>query len=148
MKKTVTWILLADGAQARVLKNTGPGTGLRQVDGLDFSMPALQAQEIMADRPGRGASSSGQRSAIEPKTDPVQYREAEFVKSLADMLGRQLHDGAYDRLVIAASPIALGVIRKAISPAVRDTVLAELDKDLTNLPTAQLQKHFEGILAV
>ncbi|UXN75484.1 host attachment protein [Devosia sp. A8/3-2] len=30
MKKTVTWILIADGTQARVLENTGPGKGLRQ----------------------------------------------------------------------------------------------------------------------
>ena len=41
MKKTVTWVLIADGAQARVLENTGPGKGLRQVEGLDFSIDAF-----------------------------------------------------------------------------------------------------------
>ncbi|WP_240229911.1 host attachment protein [Devosia lacusdianchii] len=147
MKKTVTWVLIADGAQARVLENTGPGKGLKQVDGLDFAIEPLQAQDIVSDKPGRSFSSNGSgRSAMEPKTDPVEHRETEFVKSLADMLTRQQQKGAFDRLVIAAAPIALGDIRKAISPAVKKTIVAELNKDLTNLPTAQLGQHFDTIL--
>jgi len=148
MKKTVTWVLIADGAQARVLENTGPGKGLKQVDGLDFAQDALQAQEIVTDKPGRSHSSVGSgRSAMEPKTDPVAYRETEFVKSLADMLNREQQKGTFDRLVIAAAPIALGDIRKAISAGVKKVLIAELNKDLTNLPTAQLDQHFEGIIA-
>jgi protein required for attachment to host cells len=148
MKKTVTWVLIADGAQARVLENTGPGKGLKQVEGLDWSIEPLSAQDIVTDKPGRSHSSVGAgRSAIEPKTDPVAYRETEFVKSLAAMLDRQQQQGKFDRLVIAAAPIALGDIRKAMSAGVKKTVIAELNKDLTNLPTAQLDQHLEGILA-
>jgi len=149
MKKTVTWVLIADGAQARVLQHNGPGKGLTQVEGLDFAIDPIQNQDIMSDRPGRGHASNGSaRSGIEPKTDPVAYRETQFVKSLADMLDRQQQKGAYDRLVIAAAPIALGDIRKAMSAGVKKTVVAELDKDLTNLPTQQLDKHFDGIISV
>ena len=149
MKKTVTWVLIADGAQARVLENTGPGKGLNQVDGRDLAQDAIQARDIMADRPGRSHSSNGSaRSGMEPKTDPVAYRETQFVKSLADMLDRQQQNGAYDRLIIAAAPIALGDIRKAMSAGVKKTVVAELDKDLTNLPTQQLNKHLDGILSI
>jgi protein required for attachment to host cells len=149
MKKTVTWVLIANGAQARVLQHNGPGKGLTQVEGLDFAIDPIQARDIMADRPGRSHSSNGTaRSGMEPKTDPVEYRETQFVKSLADMLDRQQQKGAYDRLVIAAAPIALGDIRKAMSAGVRKTVVAELDKDLTNLPTPQLDKHLDGILSV
>ena len=53
MKKTVTWILIADGNQARVLEHGGPGKGLLSVKGLDWSIPPLQTQDINADRPGR-----------------------------------------------------------------------------------------------
>ena len=35
--------------------------------------------------------------------------------------------GAYDRLVIAAAPMALGNLRKAMSDHVRKTVVAELE---------------------
>ncbi|MBU1304421.1 MAG: host attachment protein [Alphaproteobacteria bacterium] len=148
MKKTVTWILIADGAQARVLENTGPGKGLQQVKGLDWTMTPLQAQDIVTDRPGRSFSSNGSgRSAMEPKTDPVEHRETEFVKAVAASLDTQLQAGAFDRLVIVAAPIALGDIRKAMTPAVKKAVVAELSKDLTNLPTAQLPQHLEGVLA-
>jgi Protein required for attachment to host cells len=149
MKKTVTWILIADGTQARVLEHTGPGKGLAAVKGLDWSIPPLQTRDIDADKPGRGFSSVGaQRSAMEPRTDPAEHREAEFIRSVANELERKAKDGAYDRLVIAAAPIALGHLRKVLSDHVRKTVVAELDKDLTNLPTPQLDKHLDGIIAV
>lgn len=145
MKKTVTWVLIADGAQARILEHAGPGKGLRQVEGLDWSIEPLQAQDINSDKPGRSHTSVG-RSGVESK-DPVAHRETEFVKSVADMLDRKVQHGDFDRLVIVAAPIALGDFRKAISPAVKKTVVAELNKDLTNLPTSQLDQHLDGILA-
>ncbi|UJW86769.1 host attachment protein [Devosia sp. SL43] len=147
MKKTVTWVLIADGAQARVLEHTGPGKGLKQVEGLDWAIEPLQAQEIVSDRPGSKSGGGSYGGGMTPKTDPVEHRETEFVKAVAATLDRQKQQGKFDRLVIAAAPIALGDLRKAISPAVRKTVVAELNKDLTNLPTAQLDQHFEGIIA-
>nr|WP_295891074.1 host attachment protein [uncultured Devosia sp.] len=147
MKKTVTWVLIADGAQARVLENTGPGKGLKQVEGLDWAIDPLQAQDIVSDRPGSKSGGGARGGGMEPRTDPVEYRETEFVKSVAATLDRHQQKGAFDRLVIAAAPIALGDLRKAISPAVKKTVVAELNKDLTNLPTAQLDQHFASIIA-
>ncbi|MCP8883670.1 host attachment protein [Devosia sp. XJ19-1] len=149
MKKTVTWILIADGTQARVLEHTGPGKGLVTIKGLDWSIPPLQTHDINSDRPGRSHSSVGSgRSAMEPKTDAAQHREAEFVRSVADVLDGKAKSGAYDRLVIAAAPIALGNLRKVLSDHVKKTVVAELDKDLTNVPTQQLDRHLDGIIAV
>jgi protein required for attachment to host cells len=149
MKPIVTWVLIADGTQARVLENTGPGKGLSSVDGLEFSQEALQAQDIMSDRSGRSFSSVGRgRSAYEPKTDPVEHREAEFMKSVAATLEKKCRDGAFSRLIIAAAPIALGDIRKSLGDGVRKTIMAEIDKDLTNIPIPQLNKHLDGIIAV
>lgn len=149
MKKTVTWILIADGTQARVLEHNGPGKGLSTVKGLDWSITPLQSQDIDSDRPGRGHSSAGSsRSAMEPKTDPAQHREAEFVRSVAAELDRKAKEGAFDRIVIAADPIALGNLRKNLSDHVKKAIVAELDKDLTNLPTQNIDKHLDGIIAV
>ncbi len=144
MKKTKTWILIADGTQARVLEHNGPGRGLSTIKGLDWSIPPLQSQDIDTDRSGRGPTGG----AMEARTDPAQHREAEFVRSVASVLEDKAKSGAYDRLVIAAAPIALGNLRKALSDHVKKTVVAELDKDLTNLPTPQLDRHLDGIIAV
>jgi protein required for attachment to host cells len=147
MRKIVTWILIANGAQARVLENTGPGKGLKQVQGLDWAIDPLQAQDIVSDKAGRSRSSGGPGGAMEPRTDPVEHRETEFLKSVAATLDRHHQQGAFDRLILAAAPIALGDLRKAISATVKKTIVGELNKDLTNTPTAQLDQHLDGILA-
>jgi protein required for attachment to host cells len=149
MKKIITWILIANGTQARVVEHGGPGKGIATVKGMEWSIEPLQSRDIDTDRPGRAHGSGGSpRSAIEPQTDPAQYREAQFMRTIAAELDRQAQDGAFDRLVIAAAPIALGNLRKQLSDNVRKSVVAELDKDLTNMPTPNIDKHLDGIIAV
>lgn len=148
MKAKVTWILVADGATAKVFEHRGPGKGLQPIDGLMFEQEPLKAGEIMADRPGRSISSmgSGGRSAIEYSSDPVQVRERRFVENVAEELDRKHLKHEFDRLIIAAAPTALGDLRPKLSKGVRDTIVAELSKDLTNLSTPQLESHFAGML--
>ena len=147
MKPPVTWVLIADGAQARILQYSGPSKGLVQLDGLKFEDAHLRNREIMADRPGRAFSSAGYgRSAIEPRTDPADYRETEFLRAVAERINQKCLAGAFRRLVIAAAPQALGELRRFLTPATMETVAAEIPKDLTTVPILQLGKHFEGAL--
>lgn len=149
MKPTVTWVLLADGAQAKVFAHSGPGTGLKPVPDLMLEEEKLRAQDIVTDRPGRTFASSGNgRSAIEPSSDPVELREANFVKRVADRLDRKYQQSAFSRLIIAAAPTALGTLRGALSDELRSAVVAEEAKDLTHMPTQQLERHFDGLLAM
>jgi len=147
MKPTVTWVLIADGAHARVLENTGPGKGLTTVDGLDFSQPKALAQELHGDREGEAGQASDTGDRHETRVDEVELRETALVKAVAQVLEKKHQAKAFDRLVIAAAPIALGDIRKQLSPQIKKTVVAELNKDLTNIPTDQLPRHFDGIFA-
>lgn len=148
MKPTITWVLIADGARARVLEHKGPGKGLREVRGLEFSDEHLRSGDIMADRPGRSFSSSGHdRSAMEPKTDPIDKREADFVAKLAEVLDKKLSEGAFDRLILTAAPHALGDLRKVLTPQLQAKVAAELAKDLTKIPNQDIIKHLDGLLA-
>lgn len=149
MKPIVTWVLVTNGSQARILENAGPGKGLTPLKGLVFEDARLKAQDIVADRPGRSVSSVGAGgSAMEAKKNPVQQREAEFVRSVAEVLEAKRAEAAFDRLIIAAAPTALGDLRPALSEGVRKAILAELPKDLTNTPTADLPRHFESLLAL
>jgi protein required for attachment to host cells len=150
MKAKVTWIVVADGAQAKIFEHDGPGKGLRALKDLNREQEPLQAREIMADKPGRSFSSAGpgSRSAMEYHTDPVQVRERRFVEELAETLDKKHQEGAFDRLVIAAAPSALGDLRPALSDGVKGTILAELPKDLTNIPIPKLAEHLDGVIAV
>ena len=147
MKPVITWILIADGARARILENAGPGQGLGEVT--EFSQPPLRARDIMADRPGRSFDTTGKgRSAMEPPTDPVEKREADFARSLADALEQKRRAGAFDRLILIAAPTALGDLRKALPEQLKRLVYAELAKDLTKVPNDEMPKHLEDVLAV
>jgi protein required for attachment to host cells len=150
MKPKKTWIVIADGDQAKIFEHDGPGKGLHVVKDLQLEQEHLRARDIMADKPGRSVQSGGpgSRSAVDYRSDPVEVRERLFVERLADMLEQKHSEGAFDRLVIAAAPAALGDLRPALTEGVKATILAELPKDLTNLPTAKLAEHFDGLIAV
>lgn len=150
MKAKTTWILVADGAQAKVFEHAGPGKGLRIIDGLQFEQEPLQAREIMADRPGNSIGSQGARNSggVEYSSDPVAVRERRFVEGVAEELEKHLQAGAFDRLIVAAAPTALGDLRHAFSKGLKDKLMAELPKDLTNLPTPKLEAHFADMLSV
>jgi len=64
------------------------------------------------------------------------------------VLNEKQSQGKFDRLVIAAAPAALGDIRPALSDQVKETILAEMPKDLTNIPVPKLAAHFDGLIAV
>jgi protein required for attachment to host cells len=150
MKPTKTWIVIADGDQAKIFEHDGPGKGLHAIKDLDLQQAHLRARDIMADKPGRAGNTQGpgSRSAVDYKTDPVDAREKKFVENLADMLDAKHSEGAFERLLIAAAPAALGDLRPALSDAVKQTIVAELPKDLTNVPTPKLAEHFDGLIAV
>ena len=149
MKAKVTWILIADGAQARVLENGGPGKGLTPVKGLKFEQEPLKNQDIVTDRQGRSFSSVGSgRSAYEPDVSPVDQREQRFVERVA---GRARRASPQRRLRPADYRRRPDLARqhpRLLSKQVQETVVAELPKDLTNIPTPKLGSHFEDILAV
>jgi protein required for attachment to host cells len=147
MKATRTWILIADGARARILQNDGPGKGLHEVKGLVFHGDHASTHEIMSDREGRSHSSVGPgRSAIESHSDPHRELKKKFAHQLADALAHGLQQKAYDRLVIVAAPSALGDLRAALSEQVRAKVTGEVAKDLTKTPDGEVAEHLRDVL--
>ena len=51
-------------------------------------------------------------------------------------------------LVVAAPPKMLGALRDSLPAPLKSALLADMDKDLTNIPEADLAAHFEEVLAV
>lgn len=149
MKPTTTWILVADGARARVFVNLGPSKGIEALEGATIEADHRADREIMSDKPGRSFESVGDtRHAYEPRHDPHRELKRSFAEALAAMLDEKLAEKAYDRVVLVAPPATLGDLRAALSGAVRGAVYAELDKDLTNTPVAELPKHLGAVMAV
>ena len=127
-----TWVLVADGEKALILEN--------QTDDEDPYLTVLTKEEQenppnreqAANRRGRFNDGSGiHRSAVED-TDWHQLAKDRFADDLADMLYAKAHKGAYSSLVLVASPGVLGEIRDKMHKEVRDKVIAEVPKTLTN----------------
>ena len=148
MKPIRTYILIADGARARLLLSEGRGKPLAEVPGSEQAQDIRPDRELSAERPGRvHESATVERHAIE--RDDLHRREKErFAQALADSLDRRLAAGEYDRVVIAAAPETLGTIRAALSERVRAVVLGDIAKDLTKLPNPQIRTHLGDRLPV
>lgn len=149
MKSITTWILVADGSQARIASHAGPGRGLEPVFEDLMRGRNLPGREIMADRPGRAFDSAGRgRHAMEPVTDPRAHEQQTFIKEVADLLDKESKQGRYDRLVIVAPPKALGYLRQELSDHVRAKVTGELDKDLIHVAIHDLAGHLDAVMVV
>ena len=135
------WIVVCDGAKALILENTGDKQypDLRTKDVLEQTNPPTDEQGT--DRPGRAFASVGTARSAVGQTDWHDQSEERFLKRLADIIHLAVHSGATKELVIVAPPRALGMIRKNYTPAIKQALRDEIDKDLVKIPVDQIQKH-------
>ena len=148
MKKTLTWILIADGARARILCSEGWGSGLTPVTG-EIEGGRRPTNEIGTERPGRVHDRAGPgRHAMEPRVDWHEFEKQQFAKQMAKHLNQAAKRKAFDRLVLVAPPRALGDLRATLDKQTSTMVMAELDKDLTHVSDHDLPAHLEKIMPV
>jgi protein required for attachment to host cells len=147
MRGKITWIVVADGQRATVYHNTGPGKGLEIIPGMGGYQELPPSREMISDAPGRlqGFGASGTAPA---RTDPHELEEQRFTESLANDVNRAALDKQFDRLILAAPPRTLGILRKSLSSHAADRVIAELDKDLTKTSRDTLAAHIDRHIAV
>ena len=100
MKKTRTWIVVADGARARFFLSEGWQTGLKPALNADPVAANVPGREIGSDRPGRSfESANSMRHAMTPRTDWRQYEKHVFAKSVAQILNDAAARQTFERLV-------------------------------------------------
>lgn len=149
MKKTVTWVVIADGARARLFTNDGPGKGLTPISNGEMTGDHAPARDLNADRPGRTHDRTGEgRHAKEPQSDPHRNAKRDFAHLVAARLDDGHKQHAFDRLVLVAPPQALGDLRACLDNGLRAKVSAELNKDLTHLKDHELPGPIGAVLAV
>ena len=144
-----TWVVVADGEKYLLLRNIGDEKfmNLEVVDHERSRHPP--AHEMATDRPGRQQDATRQmpagggveawgRSAME-ETDWHRVGEARFAEHVAEILGEREAAGAFERILVVADARTLGVLRQSLGDAVRARVVAEMTRDLTNLPLARIE---------
>jgi protein required for attachment to host cells len=134
-----TRVLVADGAHAFVLRNTGDGAFPNLRLERSYGQDNLATRDLGRDRPGRMNDNRGRKSAMEA-ADYHRIAEDRFVQWIADDMAKDLKAGAFTTFVLAAPAIALGEFRKACTNALTKATLIEIDKDLTNHPIDKIEK--------
>lgn len=147
MKTRKTWVLVADGARARILQNDGPGAGLAPALDFDFAASHAPSRDFASDKPGKGQGSGGGAGhAKASKVDWHTYEKHLFAKDLAKALAGALQNAAFDDLVLVAPPAALGELRGALADAVKARVSGEVGKDLTHVSVHELPGHLADVV--
>lgn len=121
-----TWILVADGAEARLLRNAGTDdeTSLEQVE-------RLTPRDLDNEGP------SGQRP---PESDARATDEATFAKQLAHRLNAAALHREYEHLVLVADPQTLGQMRPQLHKETERRVIGQIAKTFTNAPLQDIQR--------
>lgn len=149
MRGKITWIVVADGQRATVYHHDGPNKGLEIIPGLGGHQEASRSSEIISDAQGRMQGYGGSGAApMTARTDPHELEEARFTERVAEEVNRAALDKQFDRLILAAPPRTLGILRKALSGHAAQRVIAELDKDLTRASRSDLAAQLDRHIAV
>ena len=149
MKPVRTWIVVADGAQARFLINQGPGKGLEAAFNEKNKEAGRSTRDLGSDKPGRVYDRFGPgRHTMVPRVDWHQFEKRKFAKEMAAILDAAAEKRKFDRLVLVAPPKTLGTLRTALNKNTTKLVTAELAKDLTQVTVGELPDHLGRVVAV
>jgi protein required for attachment to host cells len=146
-RKPVTWVLVADGARARVFAANRPGKGLRDALPMAFVGVNLPSRARAHDRPGRALDRSGaSRHGLDGHADPHGRAKTALARDVARHLEGAARRARFDRLIVVAPPRTLGEVRALLGPEAARRVVAEIAKDLTRLPKWQIVPHLHARL--
>ena len=113
-----TWVMVADGAEARLFHNVGSHAklSLKQVE-------LLKPGDLLEQGP------AGHRP---PESDEQATDEATFAKQLAQRLNAAALKNEYEHLVLMADPQTLGQIRPQLHKETSRRLVMEVAKTFTN----------------
>lgn len=136
-KNPVTWVLVADAREAQIYVRG------RNHDMLVPVGDTLKAKPIERET-GRHAlgrvyeSKSATRHMVEPAVDIRQETRQRFMREVAEKLEASWEQHAFDRLVLIGPPKVIGNLRENLPDDVKETVIAEVGKELTHAPLQAL----------
>jgi len=125
---TGTWVVVADGTQARLFHNLG------KQDALQLKQDDLIKPDVV-DEQGQGPS--GHRP---PEASPEQTDEATFAKQLVHRLNAAALKQEFEHLFLIADPKTMGEIRPQLHAETSKRLTGELTKTLTNSTLEDIEK--------
>lgn len=133
-------VLVGDGQKALFLRNKGTPQRVSLAVEQVFEHDNPPTREQGTDRPGRASASVGAaRSAME-EADWHHIAKERFAAVLSEALYRHAHANRFEKLVVIAPPKILGDLRKVLHAEVAARIAAEIPKELTSHPVAEIER--------
>jgi len=158
-----TWIVVADSSRARIFTPageepqpldeiihyvgragyTGPeklsSPHLHEVADLVHPASRMKPEELEADKGGRVKGPGANEPYDSRHVDFNHQMAEEFAHQLVDFLSGARQEDRFDDLVVAAPPLFLGVLRKALPQSLACLVTREINKEYTKLSSQEIQ---------
>jgi protein required for attachment to host cells len=148
MKHPKTWYVITDGGRARIVQKRDAQ------DAFDTHREFVSADihrhthELGMERPGRTHESAGSaHHALQPREDLHRAEKRNFVYEVARALNEATARDEFDRLILVAPAHALAELNHALDAPTQRKIVAQLQKDLTNVPNADLAKHLSDLIS-
>ena len=133
-------VLVADGRKSLFFRNQG-----------DADFPNLQVEdkqvqdnpahhEQASDTAGMSMKTKDGRGGSMEEVDFHQQEEDRFAADMAAMLKERALSNDYESLVVVAPPRTLGELRRHYHKEVEKRLVAEVPKDLVNVPVPEIEK--------
>jgi len=119
-----TWIVVADGAGARVFTNVG-----------DDKTLTLRQDDLLSQDDTQGSSGK-----VPHEQTDAELGEAAFSHQLAHRINAAALKNQFEHLVLIADPQSLGRIRPLLHKETLSRMVGELGKTLTNAPLADIER--------
>ena len=133
------WVLVADASRARLFSANDTLTAFELINDLAHVRARMKGSEVESDDRGRSSGGPhGPHSGMEERESLHHREEQVFAHTLADTLEKGAHDNAYERLIVAAAPHFLGVLRGVLPRSVEKRTVATINRDFTHVPDHEL----------
>jgi protein required for attachment to host cells len=144
MKQNQQWVLVANASSAKIFHLENKKT-LVELNTFSHPESRLHEQDLTSSAPGRDFTSMGsRRHAMEPKTTQKDHEFELFAKSLSEHLDTARLNKDFSQLIVMASPNFLGILRHAFSPATKDLINKEINKDVVHMSTSDILEHLSS----
>jgi protein required for attachment to host cells len=146
MQPARTWYVITDGGRARIVQKRDEQGAFDTHREFVSANIHRHTHELGVGRPGRThESANSARHAQQPRQDLHEADKRNFVHEVARALNEANARDELDRLIVVAPAHALGALSHALDAPTRLKIAAQLQKDLTNVPDADLAQHLSDL---
>lgn len=135
------WMLVANGAEAKMYRYTAEGQSLELVNSLSNDASGQQDQDLVTDRPGvmsGGGKNIPGQSSLTSEESPTDKAKEDFAKTIADELDGIRRKDQLHTLDVIASPEMLGLLREKMDKNLVKLIDKTVSKDLVSKTDEEL----------